>query len=71
MIGLHLEITFNISMNEWVPKGTLARKGHLVLDMTLICQLEKCRVIGHNPHFSSLCSLYLSCLNPKELPKGI
>ena len=31
--------------------------------------LEKCRVIGHNPHFSSLCSL--SCLNPKVLPKGI
>ena len=31
--------------------------------------LEKCRVIGHNPHFSNLCSL--SCLNPKVLPKGI
>ena len=31
--------------------------------------LEKCRVIGHNPHFSSLCSL--SCLKPKVLPKGI
>ena len=31
--------------------------------------LEKCRVIGHNPHFSSLCSL--SCLNPKVLLKGI
>ena len=31
--------------------------------------LEKCRVIGDNPHFSSLCSL--SCLNPKVLPKGI
>ena len=31
--------------------------------------LEKCRVIGHNPHFSGLCSL--SCLNPKVLPKGI
>ena len=31
--------------------------------------LEKCRVIGHNLHFSSLCSL--SCLKPKVLPKGI
>ena len=31
--------------------------------------LEKCRVIGHNPHFSSLCSL--SCLNPKMFLKGI
>ena len=31
--------------------------------------LDKCRVIGHNPHFSSLCSL--SCPNPKVLLKGI
>ena len=30
---------------------------------------DKCRVIGHNPHFSSLCSL--SCLNQKVLSKGI
>ena len=37
--------------------------------LPLIRGLENCRFIGHNPHFSILCSL--SCLNPKVLPKDI
>ena len=60
-LSIHLKLTFRYGQYMYICTT--------VACLPSIRDLEKCRVIGHNPHFSSLCSV--SCLNPNVLPKGI